>query len=163
MNSPSDDQATAEPSSAVTLRPASVADQPTITRLILRNGLNIWGTNWDGFTVAVDDNDRCVGCGQIKRHGDVRELASLVVADAWQGRGVAGRLMDTLMVQGGRPLWLMCESPLVDYYRKYGFEEVQDPSQLPAYFQGIYWAARLPFAIVFLSRGTYLAFMVLQD
>jgi N-acetylglutamate synthase-like GNAT family acetyltransferase len=145
------------------LRSARVADQWQITRLILRHQLNVLGIGWENFTVAVDEHDQFVGCGQIKSHGEVDELASLVVVDEWQGKGVAKLLMDELIARSRRPLWLMCESPLTPYYTGFGFREVQQAAKLPNYFQSIYWATRLALGLVFLARGTYVAFMVLDS
>ena len=98
----------------ITLRPAIASDRPLIWKLILQNNLNIWGLRWENFIVAVDEEDQFVGCGQVKRHGSVEELASLIVVDEWQGRGISRLLMDALLERAKRPVWLMCESSLVD-------------------------------------------------
>ena len=147
----------------ITLRPASAADLPRIRRLILQNNLNIFGLRWERFTVAVDAAEQFVGCGQIRHHGDVDELASLVVIEEWQGRGVSRILMDALIERGKRPLWLMCESRLIPYYNQFGFKAVEEPLQLPSYFRNVYWVTRLPSGMMLLMRGTYLAFMVLNE
>ena len=147
----------------VTLRPALAADHSLIRKLILQNNLNPLGLEWESFTVAADEQNQLVGCGQIKRHGEVEELASLVVVDEWQGRGISKLLMDALIERGMRPLWLMCESPLTNFYKKFGFEEVKNPTNLPGYFRNMYWFTRLPLGMIFLMRGTYVAFMVLDD
>ena len=147
----------------ITLRSAIASDRSMIWKLILQNNLNIWDLRWQNFLVAVDNEGRFVGCGQIKRHGDTEELASLVVIEEWQGRGVSKILMDALMECAGRPLWLMCESSLIQYYRKFGFEEISEVSNLPPYFRNLFWATRLPSAAMSLIRGTYVAFMATQQ
>ncbi len=147
----------------ITLRPVIAAEHQLIRKLILQNNLNPFGLKWESFIVAADEENQFVGCGQIKRHDDVEELASLVVVEEWQGRGVSKILMDALIERGKRPLWLMCESPLTHYYNKFGFEEVEEPANLPSYFRNVYWFTRLSFGVVFLIRGTYVAFMVLDD
>ena len=146
----------------VTLRPAVAAEGPLIRRLVLRNNLNPFDLDWRRFTVAADETDQLVGFGQIKLHGDVAELASVVVVEQWQGRGVAKLLMEALLSRGKRPLWLMCESPLTRFYVQFGFREVSDPTNLPNYFRGMYWVTRLPLGMLFLMRGTHVAFMVLD-
>ena len=147
----------------ITLRPVIAAEHQLIRKLILQNNLNPFGLKWESFIVAADEKNKFVGCGQIKRHDDVEELASLVVVEEWQGRGVSKILMDALIERGKRPLWLMCESPLTHYYNKFGFEEVEEPANLPSYFRNAYWFTRLSFGVVFLIRGTHVAFMVLDD
>ncbi len=146
----------------ISLRPARLADEPVIRSMILKNNLNPFAIDWRSFTVAFNENEPFIGCGQIKRHGDLDELASLMVKDDWQGRGASNLLMESLMNEGGRPLWLMCESLLTEYYERYGFEEVRDPFGLPLYFQNIYWVSRVPMGWMYLLRGTHLAFMVLR-
>lgn len=147
----------------ITLRPAIASDRSLIWKLVLQNNLNIWDLRWQNFLVAVGDEDQFVGCGQIKRHGDTEELASLVVVEECQGRGVSKILMDALMERAERPLWLMCESSLIHYYNKFGFEEVKEASNLPTYFRNLFWATRVPSGAMFLIRGTYVAFMALRD
>jgi len=145
------------------LRPARAGEQSTIYGLVLQNNLNPFGVDWRNFTVAVDDDDRLVGCGQIKQHGDVEELASLVVRNEWQGRGVSSVLMHALLSRRRMPLWLMCESPLTTLYTRYGFVEVGEVTRLPAFFQSMHAFTRYALGLVFLVRGTYVAFMVLDD
>ena len=151
------------PSTAVSLRPATRADQWDIYRLIVSNNLNPLDLDWRRFTVAVDQTDRVVGCGQIRRHGVLDELASLAVAKAWQGRGVSRLLMQNLLERGRRPLWLVCESHLLALYARYGFAEVTAPEALPGYFRMSYWPMRLTLGAMLTMRGTYIAYMVLPD
>ena len=147
----------------ITLRPAIASDRSMIWKLVVQNNLNVWDLRWKNFLVAVDNEDRFVGCGQVKRHGNTEELASLVVIEEWQGHGVSKILMDALMERAGRPLWLMCESSLISYYRKFGFEETTEVADLPPYFRTLFWATRLPSGAMFLIRGTYVAFMAIQQ
>ena len=144
----------------ITLRPPRVDEHLLIRRMIASNNLNPFGLAWDNFIVAADEQDRLIGCGQIKRHGELEELASLIVTDEWQGRGVSTLLMNALMERGIRPLWLMCESPLTAYYEKFGFREVENPGELPGYFQNVFWGSRMTFGLLFLFRGTHVAIMV---
>jgi len=146
----------------ITLRNAVAADQPAIRLNVVKNQLNPVDLRWQNFLVATNENGQFIGCGQIKHHGKVQELASLVVIDSYQGQGISRHLMDALMTRAGRPLWLMCESPLVGYYEQYGFKEAI-VSTLPNYFQMVYWATRVPSALLSIFRGNYIAFMVCDD
>ena len=144
----------------VSLRPTRPGEQLQIRRLIAKNNLNPFGLIWDNFIVAADQQDTLIGCGQIKSHGELEELASLIVVDEWQGRGVSTRLMEALLEKGTRPLWLMCESTLIPYYNRFGFREVDKPSELPAYFQNVFWGSRITFGLLFFFRRTYIAIML---
>ncbi len=115
------------------------------------------GLDWHHFVVAVDDQGRVVGCGQIKDHrGGARELASLVVSPEWRGRGVGGAIIQWLKRQAGPPLWLMCRSGLVRFYREFGFDLVGPDEPQPAYFRRMRALAK---AFVFASRQDHLAIM----
>jgi N-acetylglutamate synthase-like GNAT family acetyltransferase len=147
----------------MTLRSALPQEQMLIGRLILENNLNPFGMNWKNFIVAADEKNQLLGFGQIKKHGGVEELASLVVRQEHQGKGISRLLMDSLIESGTRPLWLMCESTLTAYYSAFGFEEVKGHSKLPGYFRTVDWFSRYPLSLVLLFRSTYVAFMVLRE
>jgi amino-acid N-acetyltransferase len=150
-------------SQSIYLRAANASDQAHITRLVRKNNLNPFGLAWHNFTIAIDEHEQFIGCGQLKEHDGIDELASLVVIDEAQGRGVSNILMKALLQGGKRPLWLMCESPLTVFYNKFGFEEITDPGHLPDYLRNMYWFTRVSFGLVFWLRGTHVAFMRLDD
>ena len=56
--------------SAVTYRPAQASDEAAIKALIRAVNINPIGLKWQRFMVAVDENGRLIGCGQIKPHRD---------------------------------------------------------------------------------------------
>ena len=67
----------------VTLRPALAKEQSLITRLVLENNLNPFGLDWQSFTVAADKDNRFIGCGQIKKHGNA-EHQQAATSTGWQ-------------------------------------------------------------------------------
>jgi predicted N-acetyltransferase YhbS len=78
-----------------------------------------------------------LGCGQLKPHGqDVLELASIAVFPAHQGKGIARLIIEHLLKDSPRPLYLMCESGLGAMYQKFGFRPVPY-EEMPRYFQRI--------------------------
>jgi N-acetylglutamate synthase-like GNAT family acetyltransferase len=117
------------------LRPATAADAPAIRSLIHRVQINPWGLDWHHFLVAVDGSDALVGCGQLKPHGrSIVELASIAVEQDYRDRGIARRIIDALIAQAPRPLFLTCRSSLGPLYAKWGFREMSLP-EMPRYFQ----------------------------
>jgi amino-acid N-acetyltransferase len=79
------------------IRPAIAADQDTIVWLVRSERLNPNGIGWANFLVATV-HDRLIGAVQLRRHQDgARELGSLVVERSSRGRGLAGRLIDSLL------------------------------------------------------------------
>lgn len=125
------------------MRAATVEDQDAIRKMVYAARLNPMGLAWSNFIVveaiSVAEgslghaiNRRLIGIGQLRPlGGESRELASLVVDPAYQGKGVGALLVHTLMRRATGPLYLTCTSNLINYYRRFGFVEVTNPSVLP--------------------------------
>lgn len=119
------------------LRPAEEADMRAIRRLIHEARINPNGLDWPRFVLAVSGSGEVVGCGQLKPHsGDVMELASLAVTREYQSRGIGRALIEHLIKQGPRPLYLMCRPELGSLYEKFGFHRLT-VKEMPAYFRRI--------------------------
>lgn len=143
---------------AYTLRPADEADQTAIRRLVRSVGINPMGLSWPQFWVAVDADERIVGCAQIKEHREgARELASVAVRRPWRGNGIASALIRRLVAESEPPLWLTCRSSLIGFYRRFGFNEVADDQQMPRILRRVRRLVNGVFQL--LPRGEYLAVM----
>ena len=119
------------------LRSAQKTDASQIKELIHFVGINPMDLDWKRFIVAVNDRDEMIGCGQLKHHGkDILELASLAVYPEHRGKGVARALIEDLLKDSPRPLYLMCESSVGALYEKFGFREISY-EEMPRYFQRI--------------------------
>ena len=117
------------------LRPARESESRQIKDLIQFVGINPMGLDWKRFVVAVNDRDEMIGCGQVKPHGaDILELASIAVYPDHRGGGVARAIIEHLLREGPRPLYLMCESSLGPLYEKFGFRGISY-EEMPRYFQ----------------------------
>lgn len=127
----------------VHIRGAARQDGRAIRRLIWQVGINPIGLDWRRFLVAVDDQERLVGCGQIKPHHDeTSELASIAVAPAWQGHGIASALIWQLVETHARrrpntPLYLTCRASLEGFYTRFGFQAIAFDAMSP-YFRRIF-------------------------
>ena len=143
-----------------TLRPARETDDAAIKQLIHSSGINPMGLDWRRFTVAVDDRDQVIAMGQIKPHGkEVLELASIAVVPEYQGQGLARAIIEHLLKNSPRPLYLTCISSLGPLYEKFGFKAV-DYAEMPRYFQRISKLAGLVFLLA--NQGEHLLVMKLQ-
>jgi N-acetylglutamate synthase-like GNAT family acetyltransferase len=130
------------------LRPAVETDAPRIRDLIHRVGINPMSLNWKRFVVAEAAGGEFIGCAQLKPHQDGSlELASLAVEEAYRQHGVARRLIEHLLAQSPRPLYLMCRTELGPFYEKFGFHAVETKA-LPPYFKRV---RRLVRIMVFLA------------
>jgi N-acetylglutamate synthase-like GNAT family acetyltransferase len=119
------------------LRPAVETDQPKIRAIIHRVGINPMDLHWQHFIVAELGDGTFIGCGQLKPHKDGSlELASLAVDESYRSQGVARALMESLMAEGTRPLYLMCRPGLRSLYEKFGFQVI-GLEAMPPYFQRI--------------------------
>jgi N-acetylglutamate synthase-like GNAT family acetyltransferase len=143
-----------------TIRPAREAESTQIKDLIDSVGINPLGLDWKRFVVAVNDHDEMIGCGQLKPHAkDILELASLAVYPEHRGKGIARALIEYLLKNSPRPLYLMCESALGPFYEKFGFHGILY-EEMPSYFQRI---SRLAGLVTTLARrGERLLVMKLQ-
>ena len=120
-----------------TLRPALEEDFPAIRTLILETGINPTGLDWKRFIVAETADGQFAGCGQLKPHGDGSlELASIAVNAAYRGRGVARLIIEKLLDDAPRPLYLTCKSGLGSFYERFGFRGI-GYDDMPRYFQRI--------------------------
>jgi N-acetylglutamate synthase-like GNAT family acetyltransferase len=117
------------------LLPALESDFPAIKALIHETGINPTGLDWQRFTVAKTADGMFIGCGQLKPHGDgTLELASIAVSPAWRKKGVGSSIIQKLMAEAPRPLYLTCLSHNGPFYEKFGFRMVSG-DELPKYFR----------------------------
>lgn len=118
------------------LAPAIETDFPAIKGLIFEVGINPTALDWRRFLVAKTvEGDVFIGCGQLKPHGDgTTEMSSIAVTPAWRKQGVASAIIQKLMVDGPRPLYLTCLGHNGPFYEKFGFRRLA-PDELPKYFR----------------------------
>ena len=120
-----------------TLRPAQESESSQIKALIHLVGINPMDLNWKRFVVAVNAQDEMIGCGQIKPHGtEILELASIAVHPEHQGQGVGSSIIQHLLANSPRPMYLICESSRGSLYEKFGFRAIVY-DEMPRYFQRI--------------------------
>ena len=112
-------------STETTLRRATEDDQRIIRRMVTSECLNPRDVHWQNFLIAESD-DRIVGIGQIRLHGTIKELGSLVVAPEMRGQGVGAALVRALEARAGLPLYLMCGAHNVAYYTRLGYRDLPD-------------------------------------
>jgi N-acetylglutamate synthase-like GNAT family acetyltransferase len=135
---------------AFRLRKAQESDLTSIQELVASVGINTGGIEWNRFLVAVDQNDRVLGCGQLKPHaGGITELASIAVSPEMRGKGIARAIIEPLLAEGTRPLYLMCESALAPLYAKFGFRSL-DEGEMPTYFRRV---SKLPSLVAHLQQS----------
>jgi len=144
-----------------TLRPARESESTVIKDLIHLTGINPMGLDWKRFVVAAAGaQDQVMGIGQLKPHGtEILELASIAVFPEYRGTGVARAIIEYLLKDSPRPLYLMCESSLGALYERFGFRSVSY-AEMPRYFQRITKLAGLVTTLA--RRDTRLLVMKLQ-
>jgi N-acetylglutamate synthase-like GNAT family acetyltransferase len=125
------------------LRPATKADFPEIKALIRQVRINPLGLDWRRFTVAVDwpvlsvdeGPEQMIACGQLKPvRGNLTELASLAVRPAYRHQGIARTLIEHLLSDAPRLVYLTCRSDLGAFYEKFDFRRVQQ-DEMPRYYR----------------------------
>lgn len=119
-----------------TVRPARAADmaavhemlQPYVMkRILLGKELVVLYESTQEFVVAVDSDDRVIGCGALHvMWEDLGEVRTLLVGDDWLRRGVGRALVDRLE-DNARALGLsslFCLTFEVDFFTRRGFHEI---------------------------------------
>jgi len=125
----------------VSLRPAVETDFPEIKKLIRVARINPTRLDWRRFIVAVsqtslsgDERSELIGCIQLKPvAGDLMELSSLVVRSDFRGQGIARKLIEHILFESPRPLFLLCRSDLGTFYEKFGFRTLGE-DEIPGYY-----------------------------
>jgi N-acetylglutamate synthase-like GNAT family acetyltransferase len=108
-----------------------------IRDLIHRVGINPMDLNWKHFIVAETSDGLFIGCAQLKPHRDKSiELASIAVEEQFRGQGVARALIEHLLAQSPRPVYLMCRPALGTLYERFGFRVIGS-DRMPPYFRRI--------------------------
>jgi amino-acid N-acetyltransferase len=142
--------------SPFTLRSATSEDARMIRTLIWEAGINPTGLKWPRFVVAATPHE-VVACGQVKPHSDgSRELASIAVAPAWQGQGIARMLIEHLLTAHPGEIHLMCRSSLGAFYEKFNFRIIGE-EEMPRYFRRIKQLSKI--AEFMMPEGEYLLVM----
>jgi N-acetylglutamate synthase-like GNAT family acetyltransferase len=117
------------------LRLATEADFPEIRALIRQVRINPTGLDWRRFTVAVNGSGEMIACAQLKPvPGGLTELASLAVRPAYRHLGIARSLIEHLLADAPRPVYLTCRSTLGKMYEKFGFR-VLETGDMPVYYR----------------------------
>lgn len=120
------------------IRPAQESESAQIKELIHLVGINPTGLDWRRFLVAVDGSGTVIGCGQVKPHGaDILEMASIAVHPDFRGQGIARKIIELILAQTPRPLYLMCIAHNGPMYERFGFKTL-DEAGMPKYFQRIH-------------------------
>jgi amino-acid N-acetyltransferase len=103
------------------LRPACAKDIWAIRKLVLSAKLDPTQLRWSQFWV-IEYEGRVVACGQLRSFPGAQELGSLVVAPAWQSRGLGSFLVKHLVQEATQPIYLEClGSRLARFYTRFGF------------------------------------------
>jgi len=145
-----------------TLRPARETDFPSIKKLIYAAEINPMGLAWKRFVVAVGSEGKVIGCGQLKPHGkETLELASIVVSSEYRNQGIGRAIIEHLLAESPRPLYLMCRSRLKPLYEKFGFRAIAY-EDMPRYFQRIAKLAGWVQTVVRSGEGDGLSVMKLK-
>jgi N-acetylglutamate synthase-like GNAT family acetyltransferase len=116
------------------LRPATKADFPVIKSLIKQARINPTKLDWRRFTVAVAGGE-VIGCIQLKPiPKDLMELASLAIHPSHRHQGIARALIEHLLSDAPRPIYLTCRSGLKGFYEKFDFQNL-DVDDMPVYYR----------------------------
>ena len=120
----------------VEVRPAKITDMRAVEPLIrdfagdnlmLPKTYDQLARTFREFVVAVDENERLLGCGALRIYNEgLAEICSLAVDEQYQGMGLGGRIVERLVAEG-RNLELRTVFALTlraDFFTRLGFQVV---------------------------------------
>ena len=105
--------------------------------------------------MVAERDGHAVGVAQLRRHSDgATELASLVVEPEVRGHGIAGRMVDALLIDEQMPVYTLIDRRFADHFTRWGFTPV-DPGRLPRSIARVYRIGRVVTAVgsVLLAGG----------
>lgn len=105
---------------AMQVRKVRPPDFPRILELARSYGLDYHNMEGDDFWVA-EKNGRITGICGLKIHADCQELCSLGVEEDDRGRGVAGKLVRTLLRNVQGQIYLATIIP--EFFERFGFKK----------------------------------------
>lgn len=119
--------------------------------------------DWRRFVVSVDEQEQVIAAGQIKPHqkGDILELASIAVVEEHRGEGLARAIIEHLLKDSPRPIYLTCRSRLQPFYQKFGFRTLSY-EEMPRFYQRLSKLAGVFITITRQDEADSLSVMKLQ-
>lgn len=111
----------------IRIRPAHAQDQKQIRKMVWGARLDPTTLQWLNFMVAEAHSkptNPIVGIAQIRPYSDCRELGSVVMLPEYRGRGIARRLIETLLAQETGDVYLDCASSKIPLYTRFGFHVI---------------------------------------
>jgi len=82
----------------------------------------------------VESNIEKIGVGRLRRiDNNIFELSGMYVEDAYRKKGIAGKVIEFLLttIEPHQSVYCLPFSHLNSYYKKYGFDEINDCSEIP--------------------------------
>ncbi len=116
--------------SGTSIRPATAADIPQISRFLEENELPTIGVEkfFENFIVALDHNGSWVGTAGLEIYGKSGLLRSVAVDTQLRGMGQGRTLVNTVLAnarkKGIETVYLLTENA-EDYFKGLGFEVVK--------------------------------------
>lgn len=82
-----------------------------------------------------EDSGQMIACAQLKPvPRGLTELASLAVYPKYRHQGIARALIEHLLADAPRPVYLTCRSNLGELYEKFGFRILSE-NEMPPYYR----------------------------
>ena len=106
-----------------TISRAKREDTGEIRQLIYKESLHPFGLDWHNFLV-VKKKGVIVACGQLRSHGNIDELSSLVVVPIYRREGIGTYLSKCLIEQSDTSIYLSGKVTLESFYYSLGFRRV---------------------------------------
>ena len=108
----------------IKIRRSQAADHPAILELIKQHDLSYSTQTLDHFWVA-EEKGKVIGIADLWEFRNFLFLSSVGVAENRQHRGVATKLLNTMLSGLGKDVYLFTVTP--KFFRKFAFRVVTEP------------------------------------
>jgi len=124
------------------IRRATWVDQAAIGALVQGERLNPNDLDWRRFIVA-ENASGVVGAVQLRPHeDDAHELGTLVVRSDARGRGIASRMIDSVLTSAAGRVLMITGAAFAAHYARWGFHPIE-PARAPMGVQRNYYFGRI--------------------
>jgi len=107
----------------IRVRHANEYDMDFIEEMLKKHQLDAEDLHYTQFVIATE-NGTPIGCGRLKKMGEVYEIACIIVVEKKKGQGIGSLIVKHLIDYA--PLnTVYVVTDKIDYYKKLGFVEVQ--------------------------------------
>lgn len=105
-------------------RKSNEQDLPDLLEFFNKFHVDVENIIPDQFLIAFD-NDKIIGCVRIRKIGGYLKLASIIVLPECRKMGIGRNLVQKILNEANKPVYIICSHENEGFYRKIGFAPIK--------------------------------------